>query len=121
MELILFMKYGVRKPSVKKSISARTTGKIKRQVKSSVDPLYGKKGMGVINDPNKAAYNAVYDRTTVGVSDLVDDNAQHNDEHISVFSAIGAFFQILWGLLQLVFWGAIVIGLIYFIVKVILW
>lgn len=59
------MKYGVRKPSVKKSISARTTGKIKRQVKSSVDPLYGKKGMGVINDPKKAAYNAVYDRTTV--------------------------------------------------------
>lgn len=113
------MKYGVRKPSVKKSISARTTGKIKRQVKSSVDPLYGKKGMGVINDPKKAAYNAVYDRTTVGVSDLVDDNAQ-NDEHISVFGAIGAFFQILWGLLQIAFWGAIVIGLIYIIVKVIL-
>lgn len=40
------MKFGVRKPSLKKTIKARTTGKIKRKVKSSVNPLYGKKGMG---------------------------------------------------------------------------
>ena len=65
------MKYGVRKPNVKKSIKARTTGKVKRQVKKAVNPLYGKKGMGIVNDPKKAAYNAVYNRTTVGVSDLV--------------------------------------------------
>ena len=37
------MKYGVRKPNVKKSIKARTTGKVKRQVKKAVNPLYGKK------------------------------------------------------------------------------
>ena len=54
------MKYGVRKPNVKKSIKARTTGKVKRQVKKAVNPLYGKKGMGIVNDPKKAAYNAVY-------------------------------------------------------------
>ena len=60
------MKYGVRKPNVKKSIKARTTGKVKRQVKKAVNPLYGKKGMGIVNDPKKAAYNAVYSRTTVG-------------------------------------------------------
>lgn len=36
------MKYGVRKPNVKKSIKARTTGKVKRQVKKAVNPLYGK-------------------------------------------------------------------------------
>ena len=64
------MKYGVRKPNIKKSIKARTTGKMKRQVKKAVNPLYGKKGMGVINNPKKAAYNAVYNRTTVGVSDI---------------------------------------------------
>ena len=64
------MKVGVRKPNIKKSIKARTTGKLKRQVKKAVNPLYGKKGMGVVNDPKKAAYNAVYNRTTVGVSDI---------------------------------------------------
>lgn len=69
------MKYGVRKPNVKKSIKARTTGKVKRQVKKAVNPLYGKKGMGIVNDPKKAAYNAVYSRTTVSVSDLVKEAA----------------------------------------------
>ena len=69
------MKYGVRKPNVKKSIKARTTGKVNRQVKKAVNPLYGKKGMGIVNDPKKAAYNAVYNRTTVGVSDLVKEAA----------------------------------------------
>ena len=64
------MKMGVRKPSIKKSISARTTGKLKRQVKSAVNPLYGKKGMGVVSNPKKAAYNKVYSKTTVGISDL---------------------------------------------------
>ena len=64
------MKMGIRKPSIKKSISARTTGKIKRQMKSAVNPLYGKKGMGVVNNPKKAVYNKVYNKTTVGVSDL---------------------------------------------------
>ena len=45
------MKVGVRKPSVRKSISARTTGKINRTVKKATNPLYGKKGMGYINNP----------------------------------------------------------------------
>lgn len=111
-----FMKYGVRKPSVKKSISARTTGKVKRQVKRSVNPLYGKKGMGVVNDPKKAAYNAVYNRTTTGVSDILNDNEL---EEPTVLGTIGAFFQLLWGLIQLAFCGAIVVGIIYLIVKII--
>ena len=63
------MKVGVRKPSLKKSISARTTGRAKRAVKSSVNPLYGKKGMGWVNDPKKAAYNKVYNKTTFSVID----------------------------------------------------
>lgn len=65
------MKFGVRKPSIKRSISARTTGRIKRSVKKTVNPLYGKKGMGYINDPKKAVYNKVYNKTTVGVKDII--------------------------------------------------
>lgn len=68
------MKFGVRKPSIKRSIKARTTGKIKRSAKRAVNPLYGKKGMGYINDPKKAVYNKAYNKTTIGVGDIVDDN-----------------------------------------------
>lgn len=47
------MKYGMRKPSIKKSISAKTTGRAKRAVKKAVIPGYGKKGMGWIKNPKK--------------------------------------------------------------------
>lgn len=64
------MKVGMRKPSLKKSLSARTTGKLKRQIKSTVNPLYGKKGMGWVNNPKKAAYNKVYKKTSFSIFDL---------------------------------------------------
>lgn len=64
------MKFGVRKPSVKKSIKARTTGKAKRAVKRSINPTYGKKGMGWVNNPKKTAYNKVYNKTTKSVTDF---------------------------------------------------
>lgn len=70
------MKIGIRKPSIKKSLKARTTGKLKRTLKSSVNPLYGKKGMGLINNPKKSIYNRVYNRTTVGISDIVNNNGK---------------------------------------------
>lgn len=64
------MKFGLRTPSLKKSIKARTTGRIKREVKSAMNPLYGKKGMGWINNPKKAAYNKVYKKTSFSIFDL---------------------------------------------------
>ena len=64
------MKFGIRTPNIKSSIKARTTGRAKRAVKRAVNPLYGKKGMGLVNDPKKAVYNKVYNRTSVGVGDL---------------------------------------------------
>lgn len=64
------MKFGMRKPSIKKSISARTTGRAKRAVKKAVIPGYGKKGMGWIKDPKKAAYNKVYKKTSFSLFDL---------------------------------------------------
>ena len=36
------MKFGMRTPSIKKSIKARTTGKAKRAVKKALIPGYGK-------------------------------------------------------------------------------
>ena len=55
------MKIGVRTPSLKKSFKAR----INRTLKKSVNPLYGKKGMGYIKNPEKAIYNKIYHKVTV--------------------------------------------------------
>lgn len=60
----------MRKPSLKKSIKARTTGKAKRAVKKAVIPGYGKKGTGWLKDPKKAAYNKVYKKTTFSIFDI---------------------------------------------------
>lgn len=49
------MKFGVRTPSLKKSISARTTGRAKRSIKRALIPGYGKKDRGWITNPKKAA------------------------------------------------------------------
>lgn len=59
------MKIGIRTPSLKKSFKARTTGRLNRTLKKSVNPLYGKKGMGYIKNPEKAIYNKVYHKVTV--------------------------------------------------------
>ena len=61
------MKFGVRKPSFKKYIKARTTGRINRAVKRAANPLYGKKGVGFVKDPSRSIKNAVYQRTTFSV------------------------------------------------------
>lgn len=57
------MKFGIRKPSIKKSISARTSPK--RIIKNSLG-LNAPKGMGWITNPKKAAYNKVYNKTSKG-------------------------------------------------------
>ncbi len=64
------MKFGIRKPSLKRSIKARTTGKAKRAVKKALIPGYGKKGTGWIKNPKKAAYNKVYKKTTFSIFDI---------------------------------------------------
>lgn len=64
------MKFGMRTPSFKKSIKARTTGRAKRSIKKAVIPGYGKKGVGWIKNPKKAAYNKVYKKTSFSIFDL---------------------------------------------------
>ena len=63
------MKFGMRTPSLKRSISARTTGRAKKAVKRAIIPGYGKKGMGLLH-PKKALYNKVYRKTTFSIFDL---------------------------------------------------
>lgn len=55
------MKFGMRKPSIKRSIAARTS--TKRAVKNALG-LKAPRGYGWITNPKKAAYNRVYNRTT---------------------------------------------------------
>lgn len=65
------MKFGIRKPNYKARVKARTTGKLKREMKRAVNPFYGKKGVGFIKDPSKSVKSAIYHRTTVGVPSLL--------------------------------------------------
>ena len=64
------LKIGLRTPSFKKSFKARTTGKLKRKIKKATNPFYGKKGMGWLKNPKKAAYNKVYHKTSFSIWDL---------------------------------------------------
>lgn len=64
------MKFGMRKPSLKRSISARTTGKLKRSIKKAIIPGYEKKGTGIFKDPKKALYNKIYNKLTFNIFDL---------------------------------------------------
>lgn len=63
------MKVGLRTPSLSKSVKARTTGRIKRSIKSSFDPTYGKKGVGCIKNPERAIKNHIYHKVTVDAFD----------------------------------------------------
>lgn len=57
------MKFGFRKPSLTKRLAARTS--LKRYVRHSLG-LKAPRGWGWLTNPKKAAYNRVYNRTTVG-------------------------------------------------------
>ena len=72
------MKIGVRKPSLKKSFKAKTTGALKRKVKKALIPGYGKKGRGWITNPKKALYNKVYNKTTVSAKDVVKSSLKNS-------------------------------------------
>ena len=57
------MKFGIRKPSLRKRIAARTS--LKRYVRHSLG-FKAPRGWGWLTNPRRAAYNRVYNRTTVG-------------------------------------------------------
>jgi len=80
------MKYGFRTPNLGKRVKARTTAQVTRNIKRATNPLYGKKGMGIVNNPKKAVYNSIYSRTTKSIYDSKDSsisNYQVTDSDIS--------------------------------------
>lgn len=62
------MKFGIRKPSLRKSLAARTS--VKRMVKNSLG-LKAPRGYGWLTNPKKAAYNRVYNRTSISWASLL--------------------------------------------------
>lgn len=64
------MKFGLRTPSLKRSLKARTTGRAKRAAKKVLIPGYGKKRAGWIKNPKKAAYNKVYNKASFSIWDI---------------------------------------------------
>lgn len=62
------MKIGIRKPSLKKMIAARTSpGRFIRHNLGFKAP----RGWGWLTNPRRAAYNRVYSRVTVSLWDLI--------------------------------------------------
>ena len=62
------MKFGIRTPSLKKRISARTS--IKRQIVQRAG-LKMPRGYGWVRNPKKYVYNKVYNRTSVDIFKLL--------------------------------------------------
>ena len=57
------MKFGIRTPSLTKRIAARTSWE--RYLRQNLG-LKAPRGLGWLTNPRKAAYNRVYNRTSVG-------------------------------------------------------
>ncbi|CAH2716714.1 hypothetical protein BACCIP111895_03902 [Neobacillus rhizosphaerae] len=62
------MKFGIRKPSLKGRISARTS--IKRQIVHRAG-LKMPRGFGWVRDPKKYAYNKVYNQISFDIFKLI--------------------------------------------------
>jgi len=62
------MKWGIRTPSLRKRIAARTS--FPRFVRHSVG-LKAPRGFGWLTNPRRAAYNRIYNRTTVKADKLI--------------------------------------------------
>ena len=58
------MKFGIRKPSLRKRVAARTS--VKRFVRHNLG-IKAPRGLGWFTNPKKAAYNRIYNRTSKGI------------------------------------------------------
>lgn len=78
------MKFGIRTPSFKKRISARTSWK--RVVRHNMG-MKAPRGFGWFTNPKKALYNRVYNRTTVSADKLISVGV------VGIFSLVGSLFS----------------------------
>ncbi|KGE20683.1 hypothetical protein [Paenibacillus wynnii] len=62
------MKFGMRMPSIKKRIAARTS--VKRQIVQRAG-IKMPRGYGWLRNPKKAAYNKVYNKTSFDIFSLI--------------------------------------------------
>jgi hypothetical protein len=62
------VKFGIRRPSLRKRIAARTS--FPRFVRHSLG-FKAPRGFGWLTNPRKAAYNRIYNRTTVKADNLI--------------------------------------------------
>jgi len=81
------MKFGFRKPALRKSIAARTS--LKRYVRHSLG-LKAPRGWGWLTNPKKAAYNRIYYRTTFGWQDLFRPRRRRSSQGCLVVIALFA-------------------------------
>lgn len=114
---------GFRKPSVKKSLSASYKGKYTRAIKRATNPLYGKKGTGMMTNPQRSIHNKIYNKTTVGLHrkssttqiDNNDTEIEDGDKSI-IKGLLGICIAVIWAIFCINkmgwFFGGIVGGFI---------
>lgn len=71
------MKWGGRKPSLRKQLAARTS--LKRYIRHSIG-LKAPRGWGWLTNPKKALYNRIYSRTTFGIGSLFRGRARRRSQ-----------------------------------------
>ncbi len=107
------MKFGLRKPSWRKSVGAWMS-QWKRALMRLLLPGYGRKGVGWWTDPEKAAYNWWYRRTTFSLWDIFPKSKKKKRTgNPDVNKPLGAFGHFMFSLLAIAllpiglsYWGA---------------
>lgn len=111
------MKFGLRVPSLKKRISARTS--LKRYVRHSLG-VKMPRGAGFITNPKKALYNKIYNKTSFGIEGLVKNKRIKNYTSTMPSQNIGMWKIILSTVLAIfLLFVAWPLGIIYIIYKIV--
>jgi|GEM_PF-601178 len=77
------MKFGIRKPSLKRRLAARTSWK--RMLHHNMG-LKAPRGWGWLTNPKKAAYNRIYNRTSISIDKLFNGRPKRNHRNNSSYS-----------------------------------